>query len=310
MTDLDKIKVGFALALLGVLFTLNPIINQNIQFSFFLFGISLSIKLAFLILGVLLGSSVFFYATARIDDSFPFQLIKKAGHIAYSAGLLIPPFYILLFLVSVLTDFVSGITDSKFLTDVFNFLSAVVVIGFVITFVFLLFRKFVNMERDEKVREYSEREIELLRRAKELFDKEYYDISLSESWKTIEIALKKAFVSRNISFNNNPIRMVKIALEKKMLTNNQAEELFGIRKLRNAAAHSDMNVSIDDAQNALDAADKILTSLNEKTEQCYYCNKEYPLSEMENHEKTGASVCKECIKTHPGWREELSSLGN
>ena len=70
MIELDKIKIGFAIALLAGLFTLGPLVNDS-NFSFILFSMDIKLTIIYWIFASLLSLSVYFYALTliRIEKS-------------------------------------------------------------------------------------------------------------------------------------------------------------------------------------------------------------------------------------------------
>lgn len=310
MSEFDKIKIGFALALLGVLFTLNPLITLHGDISYNLFGFPISVKMAFLVFAFLLGSSVYFYAIALIGENTALQFARKTGHATYASALLIPPLYLLLFIVSLIADHVLVLLKSVLASKILEISLAVTVGALANTVVVWLFRAFTRKERAEKAQRFTEQENATLSRAKQLFDQGYFDISVTESWKAIEISLKKAFMNQNINIKSgNAYRMLQNALQKEIITKKQAEDLSIIRKLRNDAVHTDLKVSEEDAHQALTIADKTIASLEKASEKCYYCGKYFLLSMIDSDDITGAAICKKCLKLHPNWKDELFDLG-
>ena len=310
MSEFDKIKIGFALALLGVLFTLNPLITLHGDISYNLFGFPISVKMAFLVFAFLLGSSVYFYAIALIGENTALQFARKTGHATYASALLIPPLYLLLFIVSLIADHVLVLLKSVLASKILEISLAVTVGALANTVVVWLFRAFTRKEKAEKAQRFTEQENATLSRAKQLFDQGYFDISVTESWKAIEISLKKAFMNQNINIKSgNAYRMLQNALQKEIITKKQAEDLSIIRKLRNDAVHTDLKVSEEDAHQALTIADKTIASLEKASEKCYYCGKYFLLSMIDSDDITGASICKKCLKSHPNWKDELFDLG-
>jgi HEPN domain-containing protein len=310
MSEFDKIKIGFALALLGVLFTLSPMITLHGDISYSLFGFPISIKMAFLVFALLLGSSVYFYAIALIGENTALQFARKTGHVTYASALLIPPLYLLLFIVSLIVDYVLVLLKSALASKILEISLAAAVGALVNTIVVLLFRAFTRKEKAEKAQRFTEQENATLSRAKQLYDQGYFDISVTESWKAIEISLKKAFLNQDIPIKGgNAYKMLQNASQKEIITQKQVEDLSFIRKLRNDAVHTDLKISGEDAQRALNIADKTIASLEKYSERCYYCGKYFPLSMIESDDITGASICKKCLKLHPNWKDELFDLG-
>jgi hypothetical protein len=108
MSEFNKIKIAFALALLGTLYTLNPIVLKYGDISFSFLGYGLKVQMVYFSFLTLLGISVYFYAIALISENKIFIFMQKGGNISYTISLLIPPLYISLYVISIIVEIVSN----------------------------------------------------------------------------------------------------------------------------------------------------------------------------------------------------------
>lgn len=310
MTEFSKVKIVFALALLGTLFALRPIITTFGNVSYQLFSLPLKLNYVYWIFAVLLGTSVYFYAIALIGENIFFDYLKKIGNFTYAMALIIPPLYVLLYAVSVITVFFMDLLKHPLTARILETLFSVLAGAIAAVGIQLFFKSFAKRDRSEKVQNFSEQENALLSRAKKLFNENYFDISVTESWKAIEVALRKAFFNLGMNVKSTSgLSIITLSTKKKVISEQQAEDLMYVRKLRNNAAHTEIKIDREDAQRAINISDKIIASLDKITETCYYCNSEYPIFSLESDDITGAFICKSCLEKHPEWKEELIAMG-
>jgi hypothetical protein len=231
MTEFSKLKIAFSLALLGTVFAVSPLIKEYGVIAYKLFGLLLSVKLGFAFFALFLGSAVYFYAVALIGESVYFDAAKTAGNIAYTIALIIPPLYLLLYPVSLLADLSLYLLKSPWAAGSLQvFLGAIVAIAVQAT-VRVLFATFREKDRSERIAKLEEEGNAVLSRARKLFGEGYFDISVTESWKAIEIALRRAFYNQNIQVRvANGWSLVGLATEKELISAQQAKEISLIRK--------------------------------------------------------------------------------
>ena len=311
MTDFNKLKIGFALALLAALFALNPIITSLGNLSYQLFSLNLKLIYAYWTFAILLGISVYFYAIALIgiENSF-FDFTRKLGNFAYAFALFVPPIFFFLYAVSVITVLFTDLLKHPSAARIIEITFSALIGAFASVGIRIFFKLFSKRDRSEKVQSFSKQESDLLTRSRKLLNENYYDISVSEAWKAIEVALRKAFY--NLGIQEKEIigsNLIERAERTKMISSLQAENLQFIRKMRNDAVHTEVNISKDDAQKVIKISDKVIASLDKITERCYYCNSEYQISSLESDDFTGAFVCKSCSDKHPNWKDELAEMG-
>ncbi len=310
MNEFTKLKIGFALALLGAVFAVTPIVTPYLSIGYTLFGFKISIKWAFLALSILLGVSVYFYALTLLSSKSQFELARNAGHWIYALALLVPPFYIALYLVSLLSLLVDRVLKAPgFTRGLEILLSAVagIVANILSAFIFRIFR---NRDKAEKVEQLAHTENRVLSRAKSLFDDGYYEMVVIEVWRAIEASISRALMISG--YTRKPpvgIRAIEYAKSNGILRESLFEQLDFVRILRNKSAHTDYKVTMDEAQRVLTISDKVISTLRYETETCYYCNKELPKQKMHVDDMETYYVCEDCAKKHPDWKEEIFAMG-
>lgn len=275
MTDLSKIKVPFALALLAAMFAVTPIIQQHGGKFFQVFSYNVTLNLIYLVFCAALGCSVYFYAIGLLGEKPIFEWSNKIGHIAYALALVTPPFFSLLYIASVIAVQISEIMKAPWFSKVLEFGSSALVAVLASIAANLIFNIFKDRDTKAKITQLEAQENYLLSRAKQLLNEGYYDLSVTESWKAIEIGLAKTLELVGIRRPASIISTFEIAIKNKLMTKQQIEELSTIRKIRNEAVHSERKVTLSEAQEALAVADKALASLERHEEDCYFCGKSF-----------------------------------
>jgi len=310
MNDFSKIKIPFSLALLAAMFAISPLIQQYGQASYSLFGLTVTLNFIYLIFCILLGASVYFYAIGLVGDRPFFDFINKVGHVIYALALIVPPLFLILYPISILTDYLIAAFKSPFFSKVIEFGGSAAVGVSASLIGNLIFRAFAARDRKEKIDKLSVKENQLLGRARQLFQEGYFDLVATESWKAVEVALNRTFETAGIRRRGQPINaLLDLARKKELLNSREIEELISIRQVRNTAVHTERKVTEEEAQRALSISEKTIAALDKISDRCYFCGNLFPLSTLEKDNATGANVCKACIKKNPNWKDDLFSRG-
>jgi hypothetical protein len=90
MTEFTKLKIGFALALLGTLFVLHPLLDRTPDLGFVYLGHRLEVVHAYALTSGLLGLCAYLYAVTLLNDH-PHSRFERAGNAAYSLAILVLP---------------------------------------------------------------------------------------------------------------------------------------------------------------------------------------------------------------------------
>lgn len=312
MNDLDKIKIGFAIGLLAGLFTLGPLVNES-AFSFSLFTIDIKLIYIYWVFVAILSLSVYFYALTLIKFEKVNNIFNLLGNWTYAIALLYPPFVITIYLISLLSIVIAPVLKSdNFNSIISTILSAIS--GFAVSFLANKIQKRFKKEGDiENADRIKSKEIDSLEKAKVLYKSEFYDLVIVELWNTIELSFKRVFLQKAIPFSpKSSIKIIETIRKNKLLPIALIDELDQLRILRNKAAHptDDLRISKQLADKALMTTEKILITVDNFKEVCYYCHKAYSLKELEVEEINGDYfICSDCLKEHPDWKDEIISLG-
>lgn len=264
MTDFTKEKIAFAVALLAVLFTLTPIIEPSKSAGFSVFGIFLSIWHVFYFLSAALGMSVYCYGlhflVERQKRTFTFL-----GDVLYAIAVVAPVAYLFLYfgvLVSKAASYILRLPAAK------EFLSSGigVIVGVLSSFLVRFVREsLARKERNAVATQLELEERTLLRRAEELLRLKHYDLVVVESYKAVEVAIRKALLRRGMETRIRPGMLWVDELQKSQLIDPKLlPALDSFRRFRNLAAHHIEPVSEQIAVESLATANKIIAGLSEE----------------------------------------------
>lgn len=310
MNDFGKIRIPFAIALLVAMFAVKPIIDTYGTSSYTIFGLSITLSHIYTIFGSFLGATVYFYAIGLIGEKPIFELAKKIGHITYALALITPPLFLLLYPVSLITTLAVSVWSTPTISKL---IEAAFVVVFGLTAYLMsgiIFDAFAQRDKSEKIEEMEDQENSLLSRAKQLYQQEYYDLAVSESWKAVEVALKKLFLSIDVKARPKTFPLlVETARKCNVLNGSQIEELVAIRSIRNDAVHTEKRMTLDEASRALNVSEKLITSLQSVGNKCHFCGRAFVAGEIEIDNIAGTAVCNECAKKNPEWKDKLALRG-
>ena len=197
MTEFTKLKIGFALALLGTLFTLHPLLDRFPDAGFVYLGTRLKVFHAFALTSALLGLCVYLYAVALLNDH-PHTWFERTGNSSYALAVLVVPVYAGLFLSAALAERVA--------VSHVAWAAPAVAIGLGGGWIVLsqvvawrIRRRLGERDRVSKMEQLARQEARSLDQATELFAGEHYDLCVVEAWRALESRLRQALLSRRIS---------------------------------------------------------------------------------------------------------------
>lgn len=266
MTDFIKAKVGFALALLGVLFAIHPIILDIGNTGFVLFGVLLEVRIFYYIVSIVLGLAVYTYAIEFIRSK-PVTVAHHVGNIIYAVALLIPAFYVLLWMTSLVARLAVIVSKSPFTGMIAStVLSAIS--GLVSGLFWNLFRRKLNAkDKEARVTQLSTEESSHIQRASELLKAGHYDLSALESFRAVEATLGRALIGEEISVAHGSfLALLNAAIKANIVSTDIGGVVNEIRLLRNQALHGAEPVTKTSAQHALEQAERILATVGRRAE--------------------------------------------
>src|SRR5262249_57294773 len=88
MTEFTKLKISYALALLGTLFALHPFLDRFADGGFLYLGYNLKVFYAYALTAGLLSLCVYFYAVTLLSER-PHSWCERTGNSAYALAVLV-----------------------------------------------------------------------------------------------------------------------------------------------------------------------------------------------------------------------------
>jgi HEPN domain-containing protein len=261
MDEFTKTKIGYTIALLAVAFTIYPLIETNKNVGFVFFDIQITIQNAYFLAVSLLAIAVYFISLQFISTK-QIDFFDKASNIAYALSLSIPALYISFWLLVILAGWLSTIIT--YVSPVFwNFLAGLIT-GLIGKYIATRINKSLKSKDAESKQEENRRqEIALLSRAEQLIEDAHYDLSLLESGKIIELALRQAITlmtgeSKLFSMHNLIQRIQKLHV----IPQEDIQKIDEVRILRNNTSHLDTKITKDQAISAVNVAKRLVKTLS------------------------------------------------
>jgi len=100
--------------------------------------------------------------------------------------------------------------------------------------------------------ELETQEIKEFENAQKLFNDSYYSQAILEAFKVLELHLKRLIIQKDVPFRSNKLQdIIEMALKLKLISPIEVDKINQIRKMRNSAAHLDVNFTRDQANEAI-----------------------------------------------------------
>jgi hypothetical protein len=216
MAEFTKLKIGFALALLGTLFALHPLLDRAPDLGFFYLGYDLKVSHAYALTSGLLGVCVYLYAVTLLNDH-SHSWCERAGNSIYGLAIMVLPIYVGLFFSALLAErvAVSHVAWAAPAVAV-GMGSGWVVLSQVVAW--RIRRRLGERDRASKMEQLAKQEATSLQQAKLLFDGEHFDLCVVEAWRALESRLRRALLSRKITTRaDDHHAVVRLAAKKGLL---------------------------------------------------------------------------------------------
>ncbi len=216
MTEFTKLKISFALALMGTLFALHPFLDRFADWGFLYLGFDLKVYYAYFLTAGLLSLCVYLYAVTLLSDR-PHSWCEKTGNSTYALAILVGPVYAGLFLSAMLADWVA-------LSHV-AWAAPVVAISLGGGWVALsqlvawrIRRRLGEQDLTAKMEQLAWQEVASLNSARELFESDHFDLCVVEAWRALEARLRQVLLNRRIApRGDHPDAILQIATKKGIL---------------------------------------------------------------------------------------------
>jgi HEPN domain-containing protein len=216
MAEFTKLKIGFALALLGTLFALHPLLDRTPDLGFFYLGYDLKVLHAYALTSGLLGMCVYLYAVTLLNDH-PHSWCERAGNAIYGLAIMVLPIYGGLFLSAMLAERVA--------VSHVAWAAPAVALGLGSGWVALsqvvawrIRRRLGERDRASKMEQLAKQEAVSLDRARVFFESEHFDLCVVEAWRALEARLRQALLSRRVAARADDHRgVIRLATRKGLL---------------------------------------------------------------------------------------------
>ncbi len=261
ISDKTEFILAFAALIIGLgVFSDNlKQININLGFGNFSFWNIGLVIFSLLFLSIYLYALDYVrYGIPRIENWKLFKTLQYIAHFLYSFAIIIPLLVILLWIFV----FILGkLPLEKYVSYISITISMLVSAGSLALSLFQ-FRKKEKIVREE----ISERASLSLSETDRLVEKKEWRLVIMEAFRLLELMLRNKAEEIGIDAARLPfIRQVQIFIEKGLFTKPQAVKLSQVRELRNLAAHSEINITREQAMYVTDVIDEIGNSLTYAT---------------------------------------------
>jgi hypothetical protein len=196
MTEFTKLKITFAMALLGTLFALHPLLDRFADWGFLYLGYDLKVFYVYSLTSGLLSLCVYLYAVTLMNDH-PHSWCERTGNSTYALAILVVPIYAGLYLSAKLAEQVA--------VSHVAWAAPLVALGLGMGWIALsqlvawrIRRRLGEQDRVSKMTQLASQEIASLNRAKELYHSQHYDLSVVEAWRAFEARLRQVLLNRGV----------------------------------------------------------------------------------------------------------------
>lgn len=266
LTEFEKTKIALAVALLAILFTLQPLLQQHGPFLIFPWT-GLTLNHAYYLSFGSLALCVFCYGFEFVLVASRVLWIHRVGNVLYVFAFLVPVVAVLLVLVVLLVSALSvlaQLADEQRMELLKVLSNAASVTLLVLTFLVVV-RSRKRLERAESQsanEEAQSRERIFTLRADQLFDAGYYDMAVLDLYRAIESAIVGALERSGVRTGRmSGGSLLDLARNHEILDEVDLQTIKSIRQLRNQAVHSEIPVSEEAAVTTLDQGTALLRRL-------------------------------------------------
>lgn len=256
VSNFETAKIGFALALLGVVFTVHPIAAPYLSHEVSVFGMGAPVRFFYLSFVGALVFSVYLYALDLLVER-PKSLLRSAGNVSYAIALAIPLLTAFFVVVTPMLRWIGERAES--LVEASSVVAST--LGAIAA---LLAERTIQRAIRLKDRASSEMQARLaeadhIGRAQQMLSLGHFDLAALEAWTAVEIAIRAALMRTDLRLIAvMPAAQFDQAVKVGIVPPETAELARSLRGLRNQAAHGRGQIAREDATNAVSNAIRIL----------------------------------------------------
>lgn len=261
VSDFAKAKIVFALALVGVLFAIHPVVRDLGDAGYTFFGSVLQFRVIYYAMLSLLGCVIYFYAVDFITDN-PLGMAHRIGNWFYAMALLFPPLFALVATAIKVAEGVVWISDSPMAGEVSKVAITTIAVCFCLLFAYVASRGMNRRDREDTVDRLAFRSKGHLNRAEELMEAGHHDLVALEAFRCIESVLQRALLDGNIAVSSSRAnQLIPVAARAGIIPESLVGVFHELRIARNRAVHSRDQFTVDDATWFLDTTRKMIGSV-------------------------------------------------
>jgi hypothetical protein len=313
--------IGFAAIIISLSAFKDELKSINLDYSFISFSLSqyLFVLIISIISVIHLYALPYIFSSSKYSNFKIFKYIESLSYVLFLIIILSPSLLFLIYLIKLLLVQITALEDStksllmSILTMVIGAITALVSKNIV--------NKYQSARKIKEQSEIIEKEVKSFETTDKLIKDGYYNQSLFETFKMLEIGLYKILKQKDLIFRRGSfIEMINITKKYNIFSNEQIERINQIRVKRNEFAHNiDSRITKEEAENAqqlireiLTSAENVSTDTSDESESKYFKGKVY--SNIKEAEKLSRKQNKPLFiiifdKTHPKHSKLDHSLG-
>ena len=238
MSEFDKLKIGFVLALLGTVFAVHPIAQEYRSLGYTIIRIDFTVWRLYVAMSATLSLAVYFYALNMARER-PLSVVQTAGHVAYALSLLLVPAYLVVWAAIPVGTAIGSVLRLPGVGGVASGILGALIVAASAFYTQRLSKRFREREARSVASQFTAEEADHAARAGQMLTARHYDLAVIESGRAIEAALRRGLVERGIEPTRAGLRqLVQQALDKDVVPKEALSHLEKIRVARNHAVHS------------------------------------------------------------------------
>lgn len=264
-----KDKIAFVVAFLGVFIAITPfkgtLINIKLDYIFFrtdLYEI-LYIPLIFLFITVYVYAIDHTKYGFKVFDSWSiFKYFEVIGNTFYLLAIFSP---VLIFATYFLIQIISLIPFKNIPLEIISYITNILAV--IATLIFSIRatirqRRYQSAAKEEDL-ENSSINAEL--EAKKMFEQKNWNLTILESFRSLELAINKKLIDFGIDAKRLPmLRTLDLLIKNGILNREDFQKINYFRSLRNEAEHSNINFTQDDVEKVVSISKEIIQKLEKK----------------------------------------------
>lgn len=252
------------MALVGLLYVLNPLILRHEEAGVPVFGTILRFQVIYYTMIALLGGAVYFFAIEYITET-PVGKAHRFGNYLYAMSLLFPPVFAAAWLLWKVAEGIVWISDSEIAGEVSKLVFALLIGVTGLLLALLVSRRMNTRDRSECVHKFALQTKLHLERAEELITAGHNDLAALEGFRSVESALQRALLDSNIPISStNPSYLIPTAARAGLVSDEQVGVLHELRIARNRAVHGMDPIPDQDALWFMETTRKVLRTIHSK----------------------------------------------